>query len=81
MRTMIPLMRWFGFTPAEAGEIGFFELTDKSLAAQEGKNFWRVGETANELKPSELLQKYEGNGWGSKVIEHVVQTSEAVLNQ
>lgn len=80
-RTMVPLMHWMGNTPGEAGEIGFFELTDQSLGAQEGKNFWRVGENADEVKPSKLLQGYEDDGWGGKVVEHVVQVSETVLSE
>ena len=80
-RTMVPFMHWLGYSPEEAGEVGLFELTDAGFAAQKDKNFWRLGEKADELKQSALLQKYEDDGWGSKGLEHAMQTSEKVLNQ
>jgi NAD(P)-dependent dehydrogenase (short-subunit alcohol dehydrogenase family) len=80
-RTMLPLMHSLGYSPEEAGETGFYELTNSGFVAQRGKNFWRLSEKADILKENALLQKYEDGGWRSKVLEHAMQTGEKVLDQ
>ena len=78
--TFVPLMHSLGYTPSEAGEIGFFELSDARFAANTGTNFFRLSEKAEVLSTPAVLKNYEDDGFGKKVLEHTLQVNEKVLS-
>jgi NAD(P)-dependent dehydrogenase (short-subunit alcohol dehydrogenase family) len=67
-----PLLAYFlGYTPEGAGQVGLFECTDVRFSTASGKGFWRVSDSAEELKPLKVLTGYEEDGTGAKVREHL----------
>ena len=79
--TLVPVSHWLGSTPEEAGQVGFYELTNLAFAAQSGTNFFRLSEKAEVLKVNARLKAYEDDGSGPKVCEHTLQVIEKVLSQ
>lgn len=79
--TMIPFFHWLGYTPEQAGEIGYYELTNEKFAAEKGKNWFRVGESGEVLDTPKVLKNYEQDGTGGKVWKHTVQVFEKVLGK
>lgn len=79
MWTVVPLFHRLGYSPEEAGVIGFYELTEAKFAAESGTNFFRLSDKAEVLSTPTILRQYEADGWGGKIQEHILQVSERVL--
>ena len=79
--TFVPFFHWLGYTPEEAGQIGFYELTDASYAAKSWKNFFRLSEKGEVLPAHPTLKAYGEDGSERKVWEHTLQVNEKVLSQ
>jgi hypothetical protein len=79
--TLVPFFHWLGSTPEQAGQVGFYELTDPAYAAQSGTNFFRLSEKAEVLKVNAWLKGYEDDGSGRKVWENTLQVIEKVLDR
>lgn len=78
---VLPLMHAMGRTPGQAGEVGLFAMANGRFGAASGKDFWRLGELADEEKKVELLERYEGDGTGVKVWEHTLEVFREVVGR
>jgi NAD(P)-dependent dehydrogenase (short-subunit alcohol dehydrogenase family) len=76
---VFPIVHYFSWTPEEAGQTGFYELTDERYNAEGGRNFFRAWDNAEEVKPLSSLSKYESDGTQKKVWKHTLETFERVL--
>lgn len=77
--TLVPLFHALGYTPEQAGEVGLYELTDGKFRAEEGGNWFRVGESGEVLGTPKVLSDHERGGEGERVWEHTVGVFERVL--
>ena len=78
---VIPIFHLFAWTAEEAGQMGLYELTNERYSTSTGKNFFRLGENAEDAGAQPALSKYEEDGTQKKVWEHTLEVFDKVLAQ
>jgi NAD(P)-dependent dehydrogenase (short-subunit alcohol dehydrogenase family) len=74
----IPIRDLVAWTPEDAGQTGFYEVTSERFAPGGKDNFFRLTDRAEEAKKSVLLETYLEAGMGLKTWEHTLGVFEKI---
>lgn len=81
--TVVPFFHSLGYSPEQAGELGFFAMTDKRFAVDGDANFFRINEKAEmetSSAPIMRIAEYQKRGFGEKIWKHSLQVFSNIVD-